>query len=220
MLNRQKFKEKEVISFDQLHINAVHQRFVSADEMKFLILVDQLFIKRIATSEQINEFKQALTRTIQAEFPHYSLPGLSRHKRKLAELRQLFRLQDFRTHFTQDDFERERNKARKKQSFPAENIQTRKRPFDLFEQDLIKQGCWTSRADVGQLWKQMPEDKRSEYEEKSKKVKQEIAEFEQTKLPKLLKDPKQFYWLLRVASTIVEVQTYYFRLRRQGNSLQ
>ena len=34
-----KIKSKEPIPFDQLHINAVHQRYVSADEMKFLILV-------------------------------------------------------------------------------------------------------------------------------------------------------------------------------------
>ena len=37
-----KIKNEEPIPFDQLHINAVHQRFVSADEMKFLILVDKL----------------------------------------------------------------------------------------------------------------------------------------------------------------------------------
>ena len=37
-----KIKSEEPIPFDQLHINAVHQRFVSADEMKFLILVDKL----------------------------------------------------------------------------------------------------------------------------------------------------------------------------------
>ena len=52
--------EKEVISFDQLHINAVHQRFVSADEMKFLILVDKLLSSGDTKYTSSSEIKQAL----------------------------------------------------------------------------------------------------------------------------------------------------------------
>ena len=40
-----KTKNEELIPFDQLHINAVHQRFVSVDEMKFLILVQKLITR-------------------------------------------------------------------------------------------------------------------------------------------------------------------------------
>ena len=48
-----KTKNEELIPFDQLHINAVHQRFVSADEMKFLILVAK-FLSR-GKGEQVNQ---------------------------------------------------------------------------------------------------------------------------------------------------------------------
>ena len=126
--------------------------------------------------------------------------SLSTHGQKMAELRKLFRLEEFSKNFTQEDFEQARNKARETQGFPAENIQKRKAPFDLFVQDVIKQGQWTTRAEVGQLWKQLSSEKRSEYEERSKSVKQQIVEFEQDKLPQLLNDPQKFYWLLRVNS--------------------
>ena len=123
----------------------------------------------------------------------------------MAELRKLFRLQEFSKNFTQEDFEQARNKARENQGFPAENIQKRKCPFDLFVQDVINQGQWTTRAEVCQLWRQLPDDKKTEYEERSKIVKQEISDFEQGKLPKLLNDPKQSYWLLTVSTTLIEV---------------
>ena len=48
-----KIRSKEPIYFDQLHINAVHQRFVSADEMKFLILVAK-FLSR-GKSQQVKQ---------------------------------------------------------------------------------------------------------------------------------------------------------------------
>ena len=189
---------KEPISFDQLHINAVTHRFVSADEMKFLILVDKLCVDR-GPSKNI---RQAIIREIETEFPNYTLPKSHNeggHYNKLAELRELFRLPEFRTHFNKKDFEEARNKAREAQGFPAENIQTRKGSFDLFLHDIKKEGRWTTQGDAGQLWKQLPEDTRSKYEEKAENVKQEIAKFEENKLPQLLNDPKQFYWLLRVS---------------------
>ena len=197
---RVKLKEKEVISFDQLHINAVHQRFVSAGEMKFLILVDKLLARRSrVTSKQINEFKKALTSTIQAEFPNYSLPEDRTHREnKMADLRELFRLKELRTDFTKESFEEARNKTREAHNFPAQNFQ-RIRPYDLFLQHVKSEGRWTSFNEVVQLWKQLPEDERSEFEEKAKRVKQEIADFEQNKLPQLLSDPNKFYWLLRVS---------------------
>ena len=34
-------EKEEKVDFDQLHAKAVQQRFISADEMKFLILVDK-----------------------------------------------------------------------------------------------------------------------------------------------------------------------------------
>ena len=116
----------------------------------------------------------------------------------MTELRKLFLLDEFSKNFTQEDFEQTRNKARETQGFPAENIQKRKGPYDLFVQDVVKQGQWTTQAEVGQLWKQLSDDERSEYEERSKSVKQQIVEFEQDKLPQLLNDPQKFYWLLRV----------------------
>ena len=120
----------------------------------------------------------------------------------MIELRKLFRLKEFSKHFTVEDFELARNQARETQKFPAENIQARNRPFDLFVKDVIKQGQWTNLTEVGQLWKELPNDKRSQYEERSKSVKQLIADFEQNKLPKLFNDPKQSYWLLRVSTTM------------------
>ena len=157
--------------------------------------------------------KQELIRMIQAEFPYYGLPNNALtepasslyHEHKMAELRKLFRLKEFSKKFTPEDFEQARNKTREKQGFPAENIQQRKRPFDLFVKDIINQGQWTTRAEVGQLWKQLSNDKKSKYEESSSRVKQQIADFEQNKLPQLLKDPNQFYWLLRVSITMIEV---------------
>ena len=198
---REKFIEKEIISFDQLHINAVHQRFVSADEMKFLILVDKLLSSGYVKCTIRSEFKQALTRTIEAEFPNYSLPEDRTHREnKMAELRELFRLKEFRTDFTKESFEEARNKARETHNFPAQNFQAI-RPYDLFLQHVKNEGRWTSYNEVIHSWKQLPEEERSEFEEKAKRVKQEIADFEQNKLPQLLNDPKQFYWLLRVSSS-------------------
>ena len=120
-----------------------------------------------------NQFKQDLIRKIDANFPNYSLAEatLSTHKHKMAELRKLFRLQEFSKNFTQKDFEQARNKARENQGFPAENIQKTRRPYDLFLQDVIKQGQWTTPAEVGQLWKQLSSKKRSDYEERSKSLK-------------------------------------------------
>ena len=198
--NRRKFKEKEVISFDQLHINAVHQRFVPADEMKFLILVDKLLASGTTKYTSRSKIKQALTRTIEAEFPNYSLPNnsLTSHNNKIAELRELFRLQEFRRHFAEEDFQQARTKARETHNFPADNIQ-RIRPYDLFLQHVKKEGRWTSYNEVIHLWKQLPEEEKSEFEEKAMRVKQDIANFERNKLPQLLNDSTQFYWLLRVS---------------------
>ena len=123
----------------------------------------------------------------------------------MIELRKLFRLKEFSKHFTVEDFELARNKARETQKFPAENIQTRKSPFDLFLKDIKKNGLWKTQLEAGQLWKQLPDDKKSAYEEGSKSLKQQIADFEQNKLPKLLNDPSQFYWLLRVSTTMIEI---------------
>ena len=167
--------------------------------MKFLILVDKLLASGNAKYTSSSEIKQVITRTIEAEFPNYSLPDKVLHNGKIAELRQLFRLKEFRTHFTKKSFEQARNKARETHNFPAVNIQKRSAPLDLFVQDVIRQGQWTSLSKVGQLWKQLPKDKISEYQKRSEKVKQQIAEFEQNKLPQLLNDPTQFYWLLRVS---------------------
>ena len=166
--------------------------------MKFLILVDQLYVKR-GRSKLIAEIKHALIRTIEAEFPNYSLPEDRTHREnKMADLRELFRLKELRTDFTKESFEEARNKTREAHNFPAENFQ-RIRPYDLFLQHVKSEGRWTSFNEVVQLWKQLPEDERSEFEEKAKRVKQEIADFEQNKLPLLLSDPNKFYWLLRVS---------------------
>ena len=116
----------------------------------------------------------------------------------MAELRKLFRLDEFSKNFTQEDFEQARNKARENQGFPADNIQKIKGPYDFFRHDIKKKGQWTTRAEVDQLWKQLSSEKRSDYEERSKSVKHRIVEFEQDKLPQLLNDPQKFYWLLRV----------------------
>ena len=210
-----KIKSEETIYFDQLHINAIHQRFVSAKELKFLILVQKLISRGKTTrgKRKLSKFrdidnrvKQELIRTIEAEFPNYSLPKTvlteptySTHNHKMAELRELFRLDEFSKHFTQEDFELARNRARDLQNFPAENIQTRISPFDLFLADVKKKGQWTTQLEAGHLWKQLPDDKKLVYEDVSKRVNQEITEFEQDKLPQLLNDPKQFYWLLRVS---------------------
>ena len=121
------------------------------------------------------------------------------HRAKLAELRGLFRLPELRTLFNQENFEDARNTAREAQGFPAENILTKSRPYNLFLHEIKQEGRWTTRNQVIQLWKQLPEDARSKYEERAEKVKQEIAEFEKNKLLQLLNDPKQFYWLLRVS---------------------
>ena len=116
----------------------------------------------------------------------------------MAELRKLFRLEEFSKNFTHGDFEQARNKARETQGFPAENIQTRKGPCDLFVQHVIQQGHCKTIIEGQNLWKQLSDDERSVYRGRSKSIKQAIADFEQNKLPKLLNDPKQFYWLLRV----------------------
>ena len=123
----------------------------------------------------------------------------------MIELRKLFRLKEFSKHFTVEDFEKARNKARETRSFPAENIQARNSPFGLFVKDIIHQGQETTHAERSQLWKELPDDEKSAYEERSISVKQQIADFEQNKLPQLLNDPKQFYWLLRVSTTMIEV---------------
>ena len=123
----------------------------------------------------------------------------------MVELRKLFRLKEFSKHFTVEDFELARNQARETQKFPAENIQTRKEPYDLFLLDIKKKGLWKTQLEAGKLWKELPDQNRSQYEERSKSVKQQIADFEQNKLPQLLNDPTQFYWLLRVSTTMIEV---------------
>ena len=51
-----KIKSKEPIPFDQLHINAVHQRYVSADEMKFLILVHKLISREKGVQSRYQRF--------------------------------------------------------------------------------------------------------------------------------------------------------------------
>ena len=139
-------------------------------------------------------------------FPFFSLPNIAfsgcqrlHVEQKVADLRKLFRLKELSNYFSQEDFEEARNRSREAQSFPAENIQSKKGPFDLFVQDEIKQGRRNLRAEVARLWRQLPVDQKSEYEQRSFKIKQEIADFEQNKLPQLLNDPK-FYWLLRVSS--------------------
>ena len=191
--------EKEVVSFDQLHINAVHQRYVSADEMKFLILVDKLLSSGDTKYTSSIEIKQALTRTIEEEFPHYLLPKKGHRKiKKMSELRQLFRLTEFRTHLSQEDFEEARNKARKAKKFPAKNIQAQQRAFSYFQQDLKKEGRWTSINEVFQLWTHLPDDKKLKYKNRVVRIKKEIAKFEQNKLPQLLNEP-QLHWLLRVS---------------------
>ena len=47
-----KIKKEKRISFDQLYANAVEKRFVSASEMKFLILVDKFLVRRRRTKLQ------------------------------------------------------------------------------------------------------------------------------------------------------------------------
>ena len=68
-----KIKREEPIPFDQLHINAVHQRFVSADEMKFLILVDKL-LSRGASNRPDQLYARYNTNTTAHSFR--SLSGL------------------------------------------------------------------------------------------------------------------------------------------------
>ena len=122
--------------------------------------------------------------------PHHAVTGLSPdyHGHKMVELRQIFRLDEFSKRFTPEDFEEARNKARKQQNFPAENFQAVS-AYQLFVKDIRKHD---------HLWKQLSFDQQQEYRKRSERLKQEISEFEQKKLPDLLKS-RQFYWLLRVS---------------------
>ena len=140
--------------------------------------------------------------------------GVSRdspHENKMTELRKMFRLREFSNQFiekvTNEDFERVRTKARETLDLPADDFPPKISAYLLYLKDARQEGLWTSFQDVASevvdLWKQLPEDKKLQYNERAEQLrnrqKQQMADFKKHKLSQLLSYPERFYWLLSVS---------------------
>ena len=128
----------------------------------------------------------------------------------MTKLRRMFRLTEFSKRFTEipinEYFDWERRKARKMLDLPAENFHTKITSINLYLKDMTKKGLWTSDSEVAKkdAWRMSSGDTKHKYKERAKQLrngeqKQQIVDFEQNKLPQLLSDPAQFYWLLSVS---------------------
>ena len=129
------------------------------------------------------------------------------HEQKMTKLRKMFRLREFAKPFTEADFERVRSKARKMVDLPAEDFAPQINAYLLYLKDARKEGLWRTLQDVhsevNDLWKQLPDDEKLRYKERAEQLRnrqrQQMADFKKYKLPELLSDPEQFYWLLSVS---------------------